>query len=88
MGGAVGPFKLVAVQPRLIPKEYRMKDKKVRIQGSRVRAPKQIIGVDIGDRISRVCVHSGDCVIVREEPLPTTPEAFMERFGGLGRAVR
>jgi len=62
-----------------------VKEKKVRIQSSRVRAPKQIIGIDIGDRISRVCVLSGDCVIVREEPLPTTPEAFRERFDGLGR---
>jgi transposase len=62
-----------------------VKNNTIRPLRSSNRVTKQIIGIDVGDRISRICILSGDCVILSEEPVETTPEAFSERFGGLAR---
>ncbi len=44
------------------------------------------MGVDLGDRSSRVCVLDAGGDIVEEASIPTTRAAFERKFGGLGRA--
>ena len=41
----------------------------------------QMIGVDIGDRLSHYCGLGADGTVLEEERVATTPEALTERFG-------
>ena len=45
--------------------------------------PQRIIGLDVGDRFTQVCVLDGAGEIIEEGRVRSTREAFEARFGGL-----
>jgi transposase len=42
------------------------------------------IGMDLGDRTSRVCVLGGDGEVLREDSVATTRKAMAQKFSGMG----
>jgi transposase len=48
--------------------------------------PALTIGLDLGDRYSRVCVLDGGGVVIEEGRVATTEVALRQRFAGMGRA--
>jgi transposase len=42
------------------------------------------IGMDLGDRTSRVCVLGGDGEVLREDSVATTRKAMRQKFSGMG----
>lgn len=43
---------------------------------------RRYVGIDLGDKKSRVCMVDGQGTVVSQEWVMTTPEAFLKRFGG------
>ena len=45
--------------------------------------PREVIGIDLGDRWSRYCVVNQACAVVEEDRVRTTADALAAKFGGL-----
>ena len=45
--------------------------------------PREVIGIDLGDRWSRYCVLNQAGRVVEEDRVRTTPEALAVKFGAL-----
>lgn len=50
------------------------------------REPRLVIGIDLGDKQSQLCVLDGEGTILEESRLQTKPDAFRQRFGGISPA--
>ena len=58
----------------------------VRRRGKNISKGQLTIGVDLGDRFSSYCVLDEAGEIIREQKLPTTPEATKQTFGRMPRS--
>lgn len=47
--------------------------------------PELTIGMDLGDRHSRLCVLDAEGEVIEESRVPTTPKALQKRFGSMPR---
>ena len=47
-----------------------------------VRETRRYVGIDLGDKKSRVCIVGEQGEVVSQEWVVTTPEAFLKRFHG------